>query len=174
MVSFYNQCYPARITKICFLFNHTQNTTLSLLSCHCKRQRGSREVGAGIFGRAQCTLFAVPLFSSISASRQYLHRKQCVQQSLGVTSRQHHGDKPPQETNHLWHLVSSNVHTCVENGREKKVLLIGGTKTSRISPDLQLPMCLVASSSYSSKAWRVFCPLLSSKESCIAPITWMH
>lgn len=119
---------PCKDHRSQLFFNHTQNATVSSLSCYCKRWRGSREVGAGIFGRAPCTLFAVSLSSSISASREYLHRKQCVKQILGVTSRQHHGDKPPQETNHLWYLVSCNLHTCAENGREKHVVLTGGKK----------------------------------------------
>ena len=54
-----------------------------------------------IFGRAQYTVFAISLFSSISASRQHIHRKQCVKQSLCTTSRQQHGGKPLKETNHL-------------------------------------------------------------------------
>jgi len=73
-----------------------------------------------IFGRAQYTVFAISLFSSISASRQHIHRKQCVKQSLCTTSRQQHGGKPLKETNHLWYLVSCYLHRCVENGRKRK------------------------------------------------------
>lgn len=73
-----------------------------------------------IFGRAQYTVFALSLFSSISTSRQHVHRKQCVKQSFCTTSRQQHGGKPLKETNHLWYLVSCYLHRCVENGRGKK------------------------------------------------------
>lgn len=123
-----------------------------------------------IFGRAQYTVFAISLFSSISASRQHIHRKQCVKQSLCTTSRQQHGGKPLKETNHLWYLVSCYLHRCVENGRKRKDFWEEKKKPTRFffSQFAIVCTCFSAPSDCTDTTWHVCCPLLSNKKYFIA------